>query len=278
VHVQAPPNLAFDQFPRLLDAGIDDWGGVSPVTIDHVNPEAPWPEAQRLSDVTRAHGFELAPRLCAYPRYLNSEWIDAAVLPHVLRVADSLGLAREDPWAPGDPVRVPTLVRDALPLDTSDELDEDAIETVRIGVVEKVNVHRIARRSQRIGDELRPKGGTTDSDQQDVLKSLSVFRRDLSSVHIRCKLFDARISFFDVRAQFRIWSKSRIAQPVMADHALLIGIGDGARFQFFHGGKRLVDLGPHSVEKIIRKFHPADVDGKIGLVVAEKILLEALPE
>jgi FO synthase len=50
-HVQAPPNLAFDDFPRLLDAGIDDWGGVSPVTIDHVNPEAPWPELER----TRAH-------------------------------------------------------------------------------------------------------------------------------------------------------------------------------------------------------------------------------
>ena len=52
-HVQAPPNLAFDDFPRLLDAGIDDWGGVSPVTIDHVNPEAPWPELERLAEATR---------------------------------------------------------------------------------------------------------------------------------------------------------------------------------------------------------------------------------
>ena len=53
VHVQCPPNLSYDDFPRLLDAGIDDWGGVSPVTIDHVNPEAPWPEIERLR---RRHG------------------------------------------------------------------------------------------------------------------------------------------------------------------------------------------------------------------------------
>ncbi len=67
-HVQAPPNLAFDDFPRLLDAGIDDWGGVSPVTIDHVNPEAPWPELERLAEATRSRGLELAPRLPAVPR------------------------------------------------------------------------------------------------------------------------------------------------------------------------------------------------------------------
>ena len=69
-HVQAPPNLAFDDFPRLLDAGIDDWGGVSPVTIDHVNPEAPWPEIERLAEATRSRGLELAPRLPVYPEYV----------------------------------------------------------------------------------------------------------------------------------------------------------------------------------------------------------------
>ena len=59
-HVQAPPNLVTTTFPRLLDAGIDDWGGVSPVTIDHVNPEAPWPELERLAEATRSRGLELA--------------------------------------------------------------------------------------------------------------------------------------------------------------------------------------------------------------------------
>jgi FO synthase len=78
VHVQCPPNLSYDDFPRLLDAGIDDWGGVSPLTIDHVNPERPWPALDRLREATEAAGFALAPRLTVYPRFLASEWLDPA--------------------------------------------------------------------------------------------------------------------------------------------------------------------------------------------------------
>src|SRR5205807_1772972 len=77
-HLQAPPNLTED-FARLLDAGIDDWGGVSPVTIDHVNPEAPWPELEQLREATTSRGFELAARLPVYPEWLSSEWIDGSV-------------------------------------------------------------------------------------------------------------------------------------------------------------------------------------------------------
>ena len=128
-HVQAPPNLAFDDFPRLLDAGIDDWGGVSPVTIDHVNPEAPWPELGRLAEATRSRGLELAPRLPVYPEYVSGRWLDPAVLPAVLRAADATGLARDDAWAPGDPVVPPFVVhRDAPPLEhVGGELGEDEI-------------------------------------------------------------------------------------------------------------------------------------------------------
>ena len=128
-HVQAPPNLAFHDFPRLLDAGIDDWGGVSPVTIDHVNPEAPWPELDRLAEATRSRGLELAPRLPVYPEYVAERWLDRAVAPYVLRAADASGLARDDAWAPGDPVAVPFVVRrDAAPLElTGLELGEDEI-------------------------------------------------------------------------------------------------------------------------------------------------------
>jgi FO synthase len=130
-HVQAPPNLAFDDFPRLLDAGIDDWGGVSPVTIDHVNPEAPWPDLERLSEVTRSRGLELVPRLPVYPEYVaeRGRWLDPAVVPHVLRAADASGLARDDAWAPGEPGGVPFVVRrDAPPVDLAGvELGEDEI-------------------------------------------------------------------------------------------------------------------------------------------------------
>ncbi len=73
MNIQAPPNLSYDDFPRLLDAGINDWGGVSPVTIDHVNPEAPWPEIERLARATRERGLELAPRLPIYPEYVADD-------------------------------------------------------------------------------------------------------------------------------------------------------------------------------------------------------------
>ena len=130
-HVQAPPNLAFEDFPRLLDAGIDDWGGVSPVTIDHVNPEAPWPEIGRLGEATRDRGLELVPRLAVYPEYVADldRWCDPAVAPLVRRAADASGLARDDAWAPGEPVVVPFVVRhDPVPLElTGDELGEDGL-------------------------------------------------------------------------------------------------------------------------------------------------------
>jgi FO synthase len=130
-HVQAPPNLAFDDFPRLLDAGIDDWGGVSPVTIDHVNPEAPWPQIDRLAEATRSRGLELAPRLPLYPEYVadHARWVDPAVAQYVLRASDAGGLARDDAWAPGEPGGVPLVVRrGALPLAlTGAELGEDEL-------------------------------------------------------------------------------------------------------------------------------------------------------
>ena len=118
--MQAPPNLAYDDFPLLLDAGIDDWGGVSPVTVDHVNPEAPWPEVERLREACRSRGLELAPRLPLYPEHVADldRWADPAVAPAIRRAADAHGLAREDRWAPGEPVAVPFVVgRDPAPLD-----------------------------------------------------------------------------------------------------------------------------------------------------------------
>jgi FO synthase len=158
-HVQAPPNLAYSEFPRLLDAGIDDWGGVSPVTIDHVNPEAPWPELEALGDATRSRGLELAPRLPVYPEYLSARWLDAAVLTPTLRSADALGLAREDRWSPGEAGGVPFVVRrDALPLELlGDELGED--ELVRLFEArgdERQRVFAAANRLRRevSGDEV----------------------------------------------------------------------------------------------------------------------------
>jgi FO synthase len=100
VHLQAPPNLS-DDFGILLDAGIDDWGGVSPITADHVNPERPWPDRDRLQAVTEARGFELAPRLTIYPAYAThpTEWLDEALRFPVMDRSDAEGLGRDDPGA-----------------------------------------------------------------------------------------------------------------------------------------------------------------------------------
>ena len=158
VSVQAPPNLAYDDFPRLLDAGIDDWGGVSPVTIDHVNPEAPWPERERLAAATRSRGLELAPRLPVYPGFLDPQWLDPRVLPAALRASDALGLAREDRWHPGERGAAPFAVsRDALPLDSRDELgEEELVRLFRARGEERQRVFAAADRLRReaCGDEV----------------------------------------------------------------------------------------------------------------------------
>jgi FO synthase len=100
VHLQAPPNLS-DDFGVLLDAGIDDWGGVSPVTADHVNPERPWPDLDLLRSVSEARGFVLAPRLTIHPEFaLDPEhWLDDAMRFPVLDRSDAEGLGRDDPGA-----------------------------------------------------------------------------------------------------------------------------------------------------------------------------------
>ena len=98
VHVQAPPNLS-DEFGDLLEAGVSDWGGVSPVTADHVNPERPWPDLDRLREITEAHGHSLAPRLTIHARYAcdPDTWIDETLHFPVMDRSDSDGFARDDP-------------------------------------------------------------------------------------------------------------------------------------------------------------------------------------
>lgn len=151
VHVQCPPNLSYDEFPQLLDAGIDDWGGISPVTVDHVNPEAPWPEIERLGDATQAAGFALTPRLAIYPEYVAdlSRWVDPCVASPVLEASDGEGLARDDRWAAGAHEPIPFVPRDALPVDSRDELGED--EIVRLFETRGPELHRVLAAA----DELR---------------------------------------------------------------------------------------------------------------------------
>ena len=98
IHLQAPPNLS-DDFGVLLDAGIDDWGGVSPVTADHVNPERPWPALDKLRSATELRDKVLAPRLTIYPEFATAptKWLDEFLRFKVLDRSDAEGLGRDDP-------------------------------------------------------------------------------------------------------------------------------------------------------------------------------------
>jgi FO synthase len=116
INIQAPPNLiptSTDDLGLLIQAGINDWGGVSPITLDHVNPEAPWPHLEVLESGTARAGAQLVARLCVYPEYLRNpdsalRWFDPAVLRHVLRAADGEGLGRSGQWWPADNLAPPT--------------------------------------------------------------------------------------------------------------------------------------------------------------------------
>ncbi|MDN5748837.1 MAG: bifunctional FO biosynthesis protein CofGH [Pseudonocardia sp.] len=109
MRVQAPPNLVGDEFELMLRAGIDDWGGVSPVTADHVNPERPWPAIDELATRTRESRFTLRERLTVYPRFVlaGSPWIDTRLHAHVAALADGNGLANENAVVEGRPWQEP---------------------------------------------------------------------------------------------------------------------------------------------------------------------------
>ena len=152
VHLQAPPNLSDDVQP-LLDSGIDDFGGVSPVTIDHVNPERAWPDLEWLSEATAAHGFSLAPRLTLYSEYaLDPEkWQDPAMRTPILHLSDAEGLARDSRWFSGGDEAPPSL----LTLSTTSRIS-GAVGEVLDGVAqgEEVGIEEIVTLFSARGPEV----------------------------------------------------------------------------------------------------------------------------
>jgi FO synthase len=107
--IQAPPNLRPHAHGQLIGAGVNDWGGVSPVTPDHVNPEAPWPRLDELAAATASAGRLLVERLTIHPAYLRApdNWLDPSIRPSVLRLSDSCGFARDSDWFAGIPTALP---------------------------------------------------------------------------------------------------------------------------------------------------------------------------
>ena len=104
MNIQAPPNLSPGVYQRLVEAGLNDWGGVSPVTPDHVNPEAPWPAVEELAKRSAEMGKVLVNRLAVYPSYVRKAgaWLAPEVATRARRLSDAEGLARDDDWSPGN--------------------------------------------------------------------------------------------------------------------------------------------------------------------------------
>ena len=109
MNIQAPPNLSPGVLPQLIGAGINDWGGVSPITPDFVNPEAPWPHLEQLAHGSALAGKHLEQRLTIYPRFVSdtNKWLDPALTQPVLELSDASGFARPDSWAPGEDYSIP---------------------------------------------------------------------------------------------------------------------------------------------------------------------------
>jgi FO synthase len=115
MNIQAPPNLSPGALQQLVAAGINDWGGVSPVTPDHVNPERPWPQIETLTRETASAGKVLVERLAIYPAYVRRPdiWLDRGLRSAVMRGTDGEGFARTDPWIPGTLNKMPKEARTA---------------------------------------------------------------------------------------------------------------------------------------------------------------------
>ena len=111
MNIQAPPNLSPKALPQLIQAGINDWGGVSPVTPDHVNPEAAWPHLDELAQATELMGKKLVARLPIYPEYIDSldKWVEPTLQKNVLRRIDAGNYARTDRWSPGTDEKIPVI-------------------------------------------------------------------------------------------------------------------------------------------------------------------------
>lgn len=109
MHIQAPPNLSPGELEKIVQAGIDDWGGVSPLTPDHVNPEAPWPHVDQLASQTRSTGKYLHERLTIYPDFANDthRWVESTMQSKVLALIDSEGWPRTDSWVAGISNEIP---------------------------------------------------------------------------------------------------------------------------------------------------------------------------
>ena len=180
MHIQAPPNLSDpSELAQLIGAGIDDWGGVSPVTPDHVNPERPWPALDALRAATEAEGKTLAPRLTVYPEYVRDdvEWLHPDVRTAVRHASDLEGLARDDTWSSGGDMAPPTIrivggVRTSAPRGAVAEV----LDGVQLG--QELGEAELVTLLEARGPEVRAVADVADQLRRDIVGDVVTFVRN----------------------------------------------------------------------------------------------------
>jgi FO synthase len=197
MNVQAPPNLSPGVYEKLVEAGINDWGGVSPVTPDHVNPEAPWPEIENLARRTATVGKVLVQRLPVYPAYALApeRWLAPAMATNVRRGIDADGWARDDGWSPGLTAAPP--VRTAL-LTSVDPAVADAVAHARNG--ERLDAAAIVQLF-----------GARDADYDALTRAADDLRREVSGDTVRY-VVNRNINYTNIcyyRCKFCAFSKGK---------------------------------------------------------------------
>jgi FO synthase len=198
MHLQAPPNLS-DDLRALIDAGIDDWGGVSPVTPDHVNPERPWPALDRLRAATEAAGKVLAPRLTVYPEYVDDAeiWLAPGVRSAVLAASDGEGLARDDaelgPWHAGGEHEPPALLPPTVPARAGGRVGE-----VLAGVLagQEAGVDELATLLGARGPEVARVAEVADQLRRDAVGETVTFVRNRNINYTNVCTFKCRFCAF----------------------------------------------------------------------------------
>ncbi|MEX0664860.1 MAG: 5-amino-6-(D-ribitylamino)uracil--L-tyrosine 4-hydroxyphenyl transferase CofH [Acidimicrobiia bacterium] len=194
MHLQAPPNLA-DDLGRLIEAGIDDWGGVSPVTPDHVNPERPWPALDRLRHATEAAGKVLAPRLTIYPEYATTaeRWLHADTVAAVIRASDSEALARDGMWVAGGDESPPHVLPAPIPTRAGGPVGE-----VLAGVLngEEVDVDEIVTLLSARGSEVTRVAEVADQLRFDAVGDAVTFVRNRNVNYTNVCTFKCRFCAF----------------------------------------------------------------------------------
>ena len=213
MNIQAPPNLNPEGLAQMIMAGINDWGGVSPVTPDHVNPEAPWPALDRLAERTAAAGKLLVERLAIYPAYARdpARWLDPALRTPVLQAIDAQGLARTDDWVPGAGTEPPAAPHPyPLPADGAREMRLAAILD-RVAAGDVIGEHDIVRLFQARGGAFNAVCRAADELRQRV-------NGDTVSYVVTRNINYTNICYF--RCQFCAFSKGKLSENLRGRPAL----------------------------------------------------------